>query len=130
MRNTLSNEKLREFGYLIGFGFPLIIGLILPLLTGHNFRFWTLYISVISLIFAIFKPNLLFYPYKFWMKFGNILGWINSKFILGIVFFVVLLPTAIIMRIFGYDPLRSTKNNKSTYAEDKINHKINLTKIF
>jgi len=130
MRYTPSNKKLSEFGYVIGFGFPLIIGLIIPLLTGHSYKFWTLYISIISLIFAIFKPNLLFYPYCLWMKIGHILGWINSKLILSIVFLIVLLPIAIIMRTFGYDPLRSKKNNHTSYEEKKTNHEINLTKIF
>ncbi len=130
MSNTLSIKKLREFGYLIGFGFPLIIGLLIPLLTGHNFRLWTLYVSIISFAFSIFKPNLLYYPYKLWMQIGYILGWINSRLILGIVFFIVLQPIAIIMRIFGYDPLRLKKNNKPSYEEKKGDHKIDLTKIF
>lgn len=130
MRNTISKKKLKEFGYLIGLGFPLIIGLIIPLIIGHNFRLWTIYISIISLIFAIFKPNLLFYPYYFWMKIGYILGWINSKLILGIVFLLVLQPIAIIMRIFGYDPLKSKMNNETSYEEKKRDHKIDLTKIF
>lgn len=130
MKNTQSNKKLREFGYFIGLGFPLIIGFLIPLLSGHNFRLWTLLISIISLILAKFKPNLLFYPYKFWMKLGYILGWINSRLILGLVFFVVLLPIAMIMRIFGYDPLKLKKNVQLSYEEKKINHKIDLTRIF
>ena len=130
MRNTISKKKLKEFGYLMGLCFPLIIGLMIPLIIGHDFRFWTIYISIISLILAIFKPTLLFYPYHFWMKIGHILGWINSKLILGIVFLIVLQPIAIIMRMFGYDPLKSKMNNTTSYEEKKRDHKIDLTKIF
>ena len=83
-----------------------------------------------SLIFALIRPNLLFYPYKAWMKLGYILGWINSRIILGLVFFIVLLPIAIFMKFFGHDPLRIKKSNQKSYKEDKINHKVNLKKIF
>ena len=86
MKNRIPKKILREFGYLIGFAFPFIIGWILPSLGGHSFRTWTLWISVPSLILAISRPELLLYPYKAWMKLGNILGWLNSRIILGLVF--------------------------------------------
>ena len=64
------------------------------------------------------------------MKLGYILGWLNSRIILGLVFLVVLQPIAMIMRIFGYDPLRTMKNNKKTYRENKHEHSVNLKRIF
>ena len=64
------------------------------------------------------------------MKLGLILGWLNSRIILGVVYLIVLLPIAYIMRIFGYDPLRLKKFNEKSYREIKTNHKINLNKIF
>ena len=73
---------------------------------------------------------LLFYPYKTWIKIGNILGWLNSRIILGLVFLIVLQPIALIMRIFGHDPLRMKKSNQKSYRELKTNQKINLKKIF
>ena len=125
-----SKKKLIEFGILIGLGFPFLIGWILPLITGHPFRTWTLWIGIPSLILSLIKPELLFYPYKLWMKLGYLLGWLNGKLILGIVFILVLMPISFIMKIFGYDPLRLNRNYLKSYREDKINHKINLTKIF
>ena len=83
MKNNISKKKLREFGFLIGFGFPLLIGWILPFIIGHSFRNWTLWIGIPALIFAIARPISLFYAYKIWMKLGHILGWINSRIILG-----------------------------------------------
>ena len=102
----------------------------MPVLGGHNFRIWTLYVSLPALILGILKPTALKLPYKIWMKIGNILGWINSRLILGIVFIIVLQPIALFMKIFGYDPLRNKNNNKKTYREITKNNTIDYEKIF
>ena len=130
MKASISKKQLREFGFLIGLGLPILIGWFLPSISGHNFRTWTLWIGIPSLIIGIFNPRLLFYPYKGWMKLGNALGWVNSRIILGLVFLIVLQPIAFIMRIFGYDPLRKKKGNKKSYREVKDNQNTNLTRIF
>ena len=130
MEQYISKKTLREFGFLIGFAFQFLIGWIIPLIGGHPFRTWTLWISFPTIILAISKPKLLLYPYKAWMRFGHILGWINSRIILGLVFVIVLQPIALIMRIFGHDPLRIKKLNQRSYREIKTNKKINLQKIF
>ena len=130
MKNQIPPKKPREFGFLIAFIFPFLIGWILPLIGGHSFRTWTLFISIPSIILAISKPRLLIYPYIAWMKLGHILGWVNSRIILGLVFLIVLQPIALIMRILGHDPLRTKKLDQKTYREIKTNHKLNLNKIF
>ena len=130
MKNHVPKKTLREFGFLISFMFPFLIGWILPLIGGHAFRTWTLWLGIISLILAISKPRLLMYPYRAWMKLGHILGWVNSRIILGLVFLIVLQPIALIMRIFGHDPLRTKKFSQKSYRELKTNHKVNLKKIF
>ena len=130
VKESISKKQLREFGFLIGFGFPILIGWIIPAVGGHVFRAWTLWISLPALMIGILKPRLLFYPYKGWMLLGLTLGWINSRIILGLVYFLVLQPIALIMKILGYDPLRKKKNNKISYRESKENHEVNLTRIF
>jgi len=130
MKVFISKKILREFGLLIGFLFPILLGFIIPAIGGHVFRVWTLWIGIPSIIIAIIHPNLLFYPYKGWMKLGKMLGWINSRIILGLVFIVVLQPIAIIMKILNYDPLRSRKNNQKSYRETIKEKSINLTRIF
>ena len=130
MKKHIPQKTLKEFGFLIGFIFPFLIGWILPLIGGHSFRTWTLFISIPSIILAFTKPKLLLYPYRIWMKLGHILGWINSRIILGLVFLLVLQPISLIMRILGHDPLRTKKFDLKTYREIKTNHKVNLKKIF
>lgn len=130
MKNHISEKILREFGLLIGFVFPILIGWILPGLGGHPFKLWTLLIGFPSLILAILRPGILLYPYRSWMKLGIILGWLNSRIILGLVFLIVLQPIALIMRLFGHDPLRTKKTGEKSYREVNTNQKINLKKIF
>ena len=129
-QTSISQKQLRQFGFIIGIGFPVIIGWIVPAISGHLFRFWSLWIGVPLFILGILRPRLLFYPYQAWMKIGLALGWINSHIVLGLVFLLVLQPISLIMKLFGYDPLKKKKKNSLTFREIKENHKINLTKIF
>tara|TARA_B100000073_G_scaffold82687_1_gene63271 strand:+ start:22222 stop:22620 length:399 start_codon:yes stop_codon:yes gene_type:complete len=125
-----SRKKLREFGIVIGFILPLIIGGLIPFLRGHLFASWTIYPGILLITLGIIKPEFLFYPYIVWMKFGYLLGWINSRIILGIIYIIVLIPIALFMKIFGYDPLRKKKSKNKTYRELKTNYKIDLERIF
>ena len=130
MKEIISNKRLREFGLLIGFGFPLLIGWLIPALTGHGLREWTLWVGFIALIIGLTSPRLLYYPYKFWMKLGLILGWVNSRIILCLVYMIVLIPIAFVMRLIGYDPLRRRRKGEKTYREIKKDHHTDLTRIF
>ena len=130
MNESISKKQLREFGFLIGFGFPIIIGWLIPGIYGHFFRIWTLFIAIPFLILGILKPLLLFYPYKAWIVIGLSLGWVNSRIILGLVYLLILQPIALIMKIFGYDPLRKKKSNEISYRENKEGHEVELTRIF
>tara|TARA_Y100000589_G_C27122381_1_gene617002 strand:- start:345 stop:737 length:393 start_codon:yes stop_codon:yes gene_type:complete len=130
MSSNISKKQLKEFGYLLGIGFPLIIGFLIPFIFGHGFRLWTLFIGIPSLIISIILPRFLFYPYKFWMLIGKVLGWINSRLILGLIFYLVLIPISIIMKISGYDPLKKIDKRVLTYKEKKYNKVIDLTRLF
>ncbi len=130
MSEKKSVKELREFGFLIVFGFPFFLGWLLPFLSGHLFRYWTLWISIPILIFTIFSPKSLIYVYKFWMFLGQILGWVNSRIILGLIYVAVLQPIALFMCILRYDPLRKNQNSNDSYREDKKGSKVDLTRIF
>ena len=130
MKEIISKKQLREFGLLIGFGFPILLGWLIPALTGHGFREWTLWVGFLGLIVGLTSPRLLYYPYKFWMKLGVILGWVNSRIILGLVYIIILLPISFVMRLIGHDPLQTKLKEVKTYQENRKNHKIDLTRIF
>lgn len=130
MKDPISKKQLREFGLLIGFGFPFFIGWFLPLVIGHEFRSWTIWVGAIGLFAGLCAPQLLKYPYKFWMIIGHVLGWFNSHVILGLVFILLLQPIAFIMRLFGYDPLRTKRIREVSYRENRKNQITDLTRIF
>ena len=130
MGEDISKKKLREFGLLFGFFLPIIFGWILPALIGHSFRVWTLLISIPILILGILYPRKLFLPYKFWMRIGYVLGWINSRIIFIIIFILILNPIALIMKFFQYDPLKTRKTNASSYIEKRDKKPKNLNRIF
>ena len=130
MKEIISKKQLREFGLLIGFGFPILIGWLLPSLFGHQFRTWTLWIGVPGLLIGFTAPRLLHYPYKGWMKLGYVLGWINSHIILGLVFIFILQPIAYIIRLTGYDPLKIKRKGEKTYREVRKDKNIDLKRIF
>ena len=130
MKDPISTKQLREFGLLIGFVFPILIGWLIPLFFGHEFRAWTLWLGIPGLILGVIAPRLLHYPYKGWMALGHALGWVNSHIILGLVFIVVLQPIAYVMRLTGYDPLRRRRKGEKTYRENCQDHRTDLTRIF
>ena len=129
MKEIISKKQLKEFSIIFGLGLPIVIGIIIPLISGHAFRTWTFFIGIITLTIGYLKPSFLLYPYKVWMWIGHVLGWLNSRIILGLIFLIVLQPIALIMKFFGYDPLRLKKNKNISYREHKDN-KIDLTRIF
>ena len=130
MKDAISKKQLREFGMLIGLVFPILIGWLLPLLFGHEFRTWTLWVGITGLILGLIAPRLLYYPYKGWMAIGFTLGGFNIRIILSLVYIIVLLPIAFVMRLIGYDPLRRRKKGDKSYRENKQKHQTDLTRIF
>ena len=130
MKASTTKKQLREFGILIGIAFPVLIGWLIPAIFGHDFRVWSLWIGIPGLISGLIMPQLLYYPYKFWIQAGNILGWFNSHIILGLVFLLILLPISFLMRAFGYDPLKKFEHRKLSYRENKENHRTDLSRIF
>ena len=130
MKTKLAKKDLREFAYVLGFGLPLIVGFLIPIIFGHQIRVWTIWAGMIFLLIGIIKPTILHYLYIAWMKLGEILGLINSQLILGIVFILVLIPISFFMKITGYDPLRKKRYNVSTFREQNQEKRIDLKKIF
>lgn len=131
MTYLLTKKQLREFGYLIGFGFPFLLGWLIPTILGHEFRAWTMLIGMPALILSLVAPDLLRQPYRAWMALGHAMGWVNSHVMLGLVFLFVLLPIAYVMRMFGHDPLRKNKNYGSiSYREERSSMEIDFNRIF
>jgi len=100
----------RSFGITFFVVF-LIVG-IWPLLYSESIRIWSIIISLIFLFLGLIKFRYLTPLNKLWSKFGILLGSIVNPIVMGLVFFVVLTPIAIIMKLIGKDTLKR-KFNKS-----------------
>ena len=108
------------FGILFFFFF-IIIGLY-PLKSDEAIRVWSVVLSLVLLIITIFKPNLFTFLNKFWIKFGILLGKIISPIVMGLVFFFVLTPIGILLRVLKKDVM-GLKRGASSYwinRENKI----------
>ena len=112
----------RSFG-LVFFVVFLIVAL-WPLKSGEDIRIWSLALSIIFFSLGILNSKLLTPLNKLWFKFGILLGSIVSPIVMGIVFFLVVTPTSIIMRLLDKDLLKTNKiKSASTYwiKRDKQN---------
>ncbi len=93
----------KSFGFLFFFVF-LIIGL-WPLINLDQIRLWSIIVALLFLFLAIFKPNFLNPLNKVWIKFGELLGMIIAPIIMCLVYFIILTPISLLLRIFGKDLL-------------------------
>ena len=104
----------RSFG-LVFFIVFLIVAL-WPLKSGEDIRIWSLALSIIFFSLGILNSKLLTPLNKLWFKFGIFLGVIVSPIIMGVVYFMVVTPTGVFMRLLGKDLLKTNKEkNASTY---------------
>jgi len=115
--NDIKIGSNKSFGIVFFIVF-LIIALY-PMLKGQDLRLWSLIISLIFLILGIINSTVLTPLNKIWFKFGILLGNIISPIVMAIVFFVVVTPTGIIMKILRKDLIGLKKNNKNTYWIEK-----------
>ena len=118
----------KSFG-IVFFIFFLIIAL-WPLINDENIRLWSLIVSIIFLILGIINSKILTPLNNLWFKFGLFLGKIVSPIVMGIIFFFIVTPTGIIMRIIGKDILNLKKNNLNTYWIEKKNENSSMKNQF
>ena len=125
-KNNLPSN--RNFGIVFTIVFLIIS--FWPLLKSGDIRYWSLVISLIFFVLAILNSKILTPLNKIWMKFGFVLGKIISPIVMGFIFFFVVTPTGIIMRLLGKDILNLKKNNKDTYWIKRKDSKTSMKKQF
>ena len=119
MQKNIKLPSNRNFGIVFFIVF-LIIAL-WPVLKQNEIRIWSLIISFIFFVLGLINSKLLTPLNKLWFKFGILLGNIISPIVMGIVFFLVVTPTGLVMRIFRKDILKLKKNSNDTYWINKDN---------
>ena len=98
-------QELRKFGFIFATGLVLIFGLFFPWLLEKASPSWPWIVAAVFAGSALILPQILKPVFIAWMKIGHVLGWINTRIILGVVFFIIFAPVALLMRLFGNDPM-------------------------
>ena len=122
MKNLINIKRKDNitFGILFFILF-LIIGLY-PLKSGGTTRIWSLVLSLAFLIITIIRPNLLTFINRLWIQFGILLGKIISPLVMGLVFFFVVTPIGILIRMLKKDVMGLKRGAPSYWInrEDKV----------
>ena len=125
IKNTVSNKN---FG--LTFFIVFLIISFWPLMHNDQIRIWSLVIALIFLILGMSNSKILTSLNTIWFKFGLILGKIVSPIVMGIIFFLIVTPISIIMRILGKDLLNLKYNNQKSYWIEKRDPKSKMKNQF
>ncbi len=107
MDAVAEKKELRNFGLIVG-GVFFLIG-IWPLIRhGEGIRLWAVVLGTILVPLGLVAPTILGPLFKVWMKIGHVMGWVNTRIILGILYFGLITPMGVVMRMFGWDSMRRT----------------------
>ena len=128
MKDEIKISTNRNFGIVFFIVFVLI-GLY-PLLNGNEIRYWSIIISLIFLILGVLNSKILSPLNKLWFKFGIFLGKIVSPLVMGIIFFLVVTPIGLIMRLIGKDLLNLKYNSNKSYWIEKNGPKSEMKNQF
>ena len=112
----LDARELRSFGLSTGAIVAVLFGAVIPWIWDLRYPLWPWIILVVLGGWGLIAPDSLRLVHRFWMRFALLISKVTTPIILGIVFFLVIMPVGLVMRIFGWDPLaRQFDANAATY---------------
>ena len=107
------NNQNRSFGILFFIVFVLIG--IWPILNGNSIRFWSIFIAIIFLTLGLLNSNILKPLRLVWIKLGEILGKIIAPIVMGIIYFIIVTPIGLFLKIIGKDLLKINFSKDNSY---------------
>ena len=127
-KSKIKISSNKSFGIVFFIVFLIIA--IWPLLNGYEIRSWSLIISIVFLLLGILNSKILTPLNKIWFKFGILLGSVIAPIIMSIIFFLVVTPTSLLMKLFGKDILGIKKNKSKSYWIEKSGPKSKMKNQF
>lgn len=113
------DRELLEFVLSLAIAFPLFFSLLLPWLFDYQYQWWPLIISAVLLLqYAVARPSVK-YVFRGWMVFAHLLGWINTRLLLGLTYYLVITPTGLVMRLFGRLQYRSRPTDGDSFYKER-----------
>ena len=116
---------MREIGSNKNFGIVFFIVFLLitvwPLIDGQSLRVWSLIVSLIFLVLGLLNSKLLNPLNLAWVKFGKILGKVVAPIVMGVIYFIIITPIGLFLRLIGKDLLQTkfSKNNSYWIKREK-----------
>ena len=107
------NENNKSFGILFFVVFSLIA--VWPIMNEGQVRFWAIVISLTFLLLGIFNSKILSPLRLIWIKFGDILGMIIAPIVMGFIYFLIITPIGLFMRLIGKDLLKIKLRDTRSY---------------
>ena len=126
--NEIKISSNKSFGIVFAIVF-FLIGL-WPIIESNDIRIWSLILSVIFLILGLMNSSILTPLNKIWFRFGIFLGNFIAPVVMGIIFFFVVTPIGLIMRLLGRDLIKLKKNNENSYWIEKKDAESSMRKQF
>ncbi len=126
--NQIKIGSNRGFGIVFFIVFLLIS--LFPIIKGNDIRIWSLIVSLIFLLLGVINSTILSPLNKLWFKFGLLLGSFISPIVMGFVFFLVVTPIGLLMKLLGKDLLNLKKKNVETYWIEKTEPKSKMKNQF
>tara|TARA_A100001234_G_C12353522_1_gene271015 strand:- start:158 stop:538 length:381 start_codon:yes stop_codon:yes gene_type:complete len=118
----------RSFGIVFFIVFLVIF--LWPMLSGNDLRFWALIVSFIFLILGLLNSKILSPLNRLWFKFGILLGNVISPLVMCIIYFAVVTPIALLLKVFNKDILSLKKNKNVSYWKKKEKYNTNMKNQF
>jgi Saxitoxin biosynthesis operon protein SxtJ len=123
--------ELRKFGLLSGAIVAVLFGLLIPWLANLGFVRWPWYLASGLVAWGLIWPKGLIFVYRPWLKFGHIAGWINTRIILLLLFYLVFFPVGLVMKLVAKDPMRRKKEETITYRViSSVRHRHHMEKPY
>ena len=113
MHAPTGRKDLRNFGLIVG-GIFALLAVWPAIFRGAPVRLWLLVLAAALVVPALIAPRILSRPYRVWMALGAALGWVNTRIILGLIFFGMITPMGLVMRMGRRDPMRRAFESDAT----------------
>ena len=124
MKNDLKIGSNKSFGIVFFFVF-LIIGLFFFKI-GSSFSYISIFLAMTFLLLGLINSKFLTPLNKIWFKFGIFLGYFISPIVMALIFFFVVTPTSLLLKIFKKDVLNLKKNSNKSYWIIKSKNNSNM----